>query len=62
MQAIFAQNALTPGGWQKDVLVKLDDSGRIGSVASNTQPENDRTVRVPVLLPAMSNLHSHTFQ
>ncbi|SEB51358.1 formimidoylglutamate deiminase [Nitratireductor aquibiodomus] len=62
MQAIFAQNALTPDGWQKDVLVKLDDSGRIGSVASDTQPENDRTVRVPVLLPAMSNLHSHTFQ
>ncbi|CAN0655138.1 Formimidoylglutamate deiminase [Nitratireductor aquimarinus] len=67
MQAIFAQNALTPGGWQKDVLVELTSAGRIKSVTAGARPTDDKsgdakTIRVPVLLPAMSNLHSHTFQ
>ncbi len=62
MQAIFAQNALTPDGWQKDVLVELNDSGRISNVSINAQPADGRTTHVPLLLPAMCNLHSHTFQ
>lgn len=62
MQAIFAQNALTPDGWQKDVLVELSDSGRISNVTVKAQPVDGRTTSVPLLLPAMCNLHSHTFQ
>ena len=57
---IFAENALLPEGWTSDVRVSLA-SGRIGKVTRNTKPEGGDTL-VPVLLPAISNLHSHTFQ
>ncbi|MGC6528641.1 MAG: formimidoylglutamate deiminase [Paracoccaceae bacterium] len=57
---IFAENALLPEGWTSDVRVSFA-SGRIGKVTRNTKPEGGDTL-VPVLLPAISNLHSHTFQ
>lgn len=61
MQEIFARTALTPAGWQADVRVAIGDDGRIASVKADAAPGTDATV-VPVLLPALSNLHSHTFQ
>ncbi|WP_274423562.1 formimidoylglutamate deiminase [Chelativorans sp. YIM 93263] len=60
MQEIFANTALTPQGWRENVRLTIDDSGRIASVTPDSQP--GAASRVPVLLPAVSNLHSHTFQ
>jgi len=60
MQQIFARTALTPDGWRDDVLITIDANGRIESIASAAEPGG--AVQVPVLLPAISNLHSHTFQ
>lgn len=56
---IHARRALTPEGWIGDCRVTLRD-GRIAGVA--TGPAQPGDTRVDVLLPAVSNLHSHTFQ
>ncbi|MDZ5697269.1 formimidoylglutamate deiminase [Chelativorans sp. M5D2P16] len=60
MQEIFARTALTPAGWQDDVRVTIGADGRIAAVEAGAAPAS--AYRVPVLLPALSNLHSHTFQ
>ncbi|SMH33279.1 formimidoylglutamate deiminase [Mesorhizobium australicum] len=59
--AIHASVALLPEGWSKDVRVEIGSDGRIVSVAPGVAFVTD-AVRVPFLLPALSNLHSHTFQ
>jgi formimidoylglutamate deiminase len=61
MQTIFAATALLEDGWASDVLVGIDGEGRIGSVTANGKVEAG-SARVETLLPALSNLHSHTFQ
>lgn len=55
---IFAKTALLPEGWADDVAVRID-AGRIASVEVGAMPDGQR---VDVLLPAMVNLHSHSFQ
>lgn len=57
---IFAKRAMLPSGWARDVRVSVV-SGRIDGVATNTVAAPD-DVRVDTLLPALANLHSHTFQ
>ena len=59
MQKIWAETALTPEGWQRDVLVSVDDAGVISSVEAGSKPEG---IRAGILLPAPVNLHSHAFQ
>lgn len=60
MQTIFADAALTAEGWRQNVLLRIDETGRIASVEFGSRAEG--AYRVPVLLPAISNVHSHTFQ
>ncbi len=57
---ILAEHALLPGGWAADVLVTIGADGRIAAVAPGSREAADR--RVAALAPAISNLHSHTFQ
>lgn len=57
---IFAKRALLSEGWAKDVRITLS-GGRIGSCATGAVAKPD-DVRVGILLPALSNLHSHAFQ
>ena len=56
---IHARLALTPTGWERDCRVTLR-GGRIASVARGAPEPGDR--QVGLLLPALPNLHSHTFQ
>ena len=56
---IFAKQALTGSGWQENVAVTVDDNGCISDIAEATGNENEK---VGILLPALSNLHSHAFQ
>lgn len=58
MTRIFAKEALTPEGWKDDIVVTVDEAGRIDSV----QPGTTGDVSVDALLPAPINLHSHAFQ
>ena len=58
-QTIYAEKALLPGGWARDVAVEIDADGRISAVAGNASPQG---TRAGILLPAPVNLHSHAFQ
>ncbi len=57
-EVIWAEQALTPQGWARDVRVAVT-GGRISSVLAGAAPEGQR---VGMLLPAPVNLHSHAFQ
>ena len=60
---LFAELALTPEGWAKNVRVTVDQLGRISAVESGVKPNlDDQYLRNRILLPALSNLHSHSFQ
>ncbi len=58
MTVLFAETALLPGGWARDVRVEVTD-GRIVSMTSNAAPLGKG---LGCLLPAPVNLHSHAFQ
>ncbi|MGR3616295.1 MAG: formimidoylglutamate deiminase [Paracoccaceae bacterium] len=61
MQTIFARRALTDAGWKQDVRVTVDVGGLIAGVAAGVGAEPADTC-VDTLLPALANLHSHSFQ
>lgn len=57
---IFAKQALLPTGWAKNVRLALHE-GRISTLDVDQRPKGTDT-QVDVLLPALANLHSHSFQ
>ena len=65
--ALFAVDALLPGGWARNVLLRWDEAGVITQVkhdataASSTTADSIAIARGPVI-PGMPNLHSHAFQ
>jgi len=59
MPAIFARHALLPDGWADDVAVEI---GADGTIAAVTPGARDPSGPPRLLLPAIANLHSHTFQ
>jgi formimidoylglutamate deiminase len=61
MTALFAESALLPEGWARDVRIELDPSGDIAAVAAGATPGAATRLTGPVL-PGMPNLHSHAFQ
>jgi formimidoylglutamate deiminase len=61
MPTIHARTALLPDGWHENVCVRIGADGRIAEVTADSEPGPDAHA-VDVLLPALANLHSHTFQ
>ncbi|MGP3505774.1 formimidoylglutamate deiminase [Paracidovorax citrulli] len=60
--ALFAAQALLPGGWARDVLLRWNEHGRITHVQPDSAPP-PAVARAPgPLLPGLPNLHSHAFQ
>ena len=59
---LFAQDALLPTGWARDVLLQWDDAGTLRAVQSGAQPGPEVTRAVGPVLPGLPNLHSHAFQ
>lgn len=57
---IFSNSALLPSGWAKNVRFTLK-GGAIETIVCNTVPQSGDS-RVDTLLPALGNLHSHSFQ
>jgi formimidoylglutamate deiminase len=57
--SIFAKQVLTSSGWQENVSIHIDDEGHISNISKSQGGEDHR---VGILLPALSNLHSHSFQ
>ena len=58
-EMLWAEQALTAGGWQRDVRIELGADGRIAAIESGCPAAGHR---VGVLVPAPANLHSHAFQ
>ncbi|WP_299695058.1 formimidoylglutamate deiminase [uncultured Tateyamaria sp.] len=57
---IHARHALLPTGWGRDVRIVVADH-HIAQVLQDVPAQPDDT-RVDTLLPALGNLHSHSFQ
>ncbi len=57
---IFAKRALLSTGWAENVRLEITD-GRISRVITSDKPHTD-DISVDTILPALANLHSHTFQ
>ena len=57
---IFAKQVLTTIGWQNDVVITVDSNGLITNISEGMHSQVDHTVGI--LLPALSNVHSHSFQ
>ena len=60
MTAIFAEQALLPGGWQGNVRIAFD-GGRISEVEAGASARAGDE-RHAIVVPGMPNLHSHAFQ
>lgn len=62
LSALFAEHALLPTGWARDVLLQWDAAGVLhGVTAGALAPPGVERAAGPVL-PGMPNLHSHAFQ
>ena len=59
MQVLWAEQALLPEGWARDVRVEIGADGRIATVTPGAPQAGQR---LDILLPAPANLHSHAFQ
>jgi formimidoylglutamate deiminase len=61
-QTLFADHALLPTGWARDVLLQWNANGQLSSVtAGAAAPAGAPRAPGPVL-PGLPNLHSHAFQ
>jgi formimidoylglutamate deiminase len=61
-RTLFADHALLPGGWARDVLLQWGADGRIAQVTASATPTPGTPRATGPLLPGLPNLHSHAFQ
>ena len=61
MPALFAEDALLPTGWARDVLLEWNDEGLLTRVQPGAPAGAAPRAPGPVL-PGMANVHSHAFQ
>ncbi|NNJ17997.1 formimidoylglutamate deiminase [Pseudomonas putida CSV86] len=61
MSVYFAERALLPSGWAKQVRIEVDANGVLTSIQAGASPDGAEKLGGP-LLPGMPNLHSHAFQ
>ena len=60
---LFAEHALISEGWAQNVRISIDLDGKISDVEIEVDPGlDDRQLRNRILIPAMANIHSHSFQ
>ncbi|QXI38164.1 formimidoylglutamate deiminase [Pseudomonas xantholysinigenes] len=61
MSAYFAERALLPSGWARNVRLEVGADGRLAAIMANAGAAGAERLAGP-LLPGMPNLHSHAFQ
>lgn len=61
-QALWADHALLPGGWARQVLLRWNALGLIEEVQTGQPAPAGVPVATGPVLPGMPNLHSHAFQ
>jgi formimidoylglutamate deiminase len=59
MQELWADHILTPGGWRRDMTLRIDAEGWIVDVSPGMRPGAQAR---GCLVPAPVNAHSHAFQ
>ena len=59
--SIFAQQALLPDGWRKNVRLEFDANGCFTAILPDSVPVAG-SEHVDVLMPPLPSLHSHAFQ
>jgi formimidoylglutamate deiminase len=57
----FAERALLPDGWARNVRFEVGDGGTLASVRPDSSSDGSAALAGPVV-PGMPNLHSHAFQ
>lgn len=57
--SISAKQALTKAGWRHDITIDVSDDGLISAIRPYDKSAKHK---VGILLPALSNVHSHSFQ
>ncbi len=57
----FCNQALLPHGWQENVRLVVAKDGTFATIESHPRPAPEAR-RLGVVLPGMTNLHSHAFQ
>jgi formimidoylglutamate deiminase len=62
MNALFAEHALLPDGWARNVRLAWDSAGVLTEVTAASSPQGQLTRAAGPVLPGMPNLHSHAFQ
>ncbi|MGM0422087.1 MAG: formimidoylglutamate deiminase, partial [Pseudomonadota bacterium] len=62
MKTLFAKTALLQSGWAEDVVLRINDQGRITAVETGQTPPADAKTLAGPCLPGMANIHSHAFQ
>jgi formimidoylglutamate deiminase len=62
MNALFAEHALLPDGWARNVRLAWDSAGVITEVKTGAYAEGRLARAAGPVLPGMPNLHSHAFQ
>ncbi|MDJ0944360.1 MAG: formimidoylglutamate deiminase [Kiloniellales bacterium] len=58
---LFAESALLPAGWRRDVRFEIDAEGSLAAVEPQASAEGAMRLAGPAL-PGLPNLHSHAFQ
>lgn len=61
MTAYFAELALLPKGWARDVRIEVAETGEIQAVTPGAVADGAECLAGPAM-PGMANLHSHAFQ
>ncbi len=61
MSELFADLAMLPSGWARDVRINVDTAGTIDSVTVGADAAGAERLG-GIVLPGMPNLHSHAFQ
>lgn len=61
MPSLFAERALLPEGWARNVRIEIAADGLIARVAPDASADGAERLNGPAL-PGMPNLHSHAFQ
>lgn len=61
-RALFAEHALLPSGWARDVSLQWNEEGVLTSVMPGSTPSGGSGMVAGPLLPGIPNLHSHAFQ
>lgn len=62
MNALFADDALLPTGWARDVLLAWDAQGALVQVEADAARPADVPLAAGPVIPGLPNLHSHAFQ